>query len=88
MTDTEILLQTFLGSALAQAVTAELGEGIIGMAYMQGSVDNHERIMSGGDGIDHLAMAKEHEEAIDGLFIGSDDEPAWEPIEDDFDGIA
>ena len=84
MTDIQILLQTFLGSELAQAVTAELGEGVIGMAYMQGFQECHEMIIN-ADGLDHLELAKETEEAIDGLFIGLDEEVIWEPVDEDFE---
>lgn len=84
MTDTQILLQTFLGSELAQAVTAELGEGVIGMAYMQGFQECHEMIIN-ADGLDHLQLAEETEEAIDGLFIGPCDDVIWEPVDEDFE---
>lgn len=85
MTDTQILLQAFLGSDLAQAVTAELGEGVIGMAYMQGQIDNHQMILNAGDGIDHLQLIKDQEDAVDGLFIGLDEEVIWEPVDEDFE---
>lgn len=80
MTDVSILLNSFLGDDFAQSVTAEMGEGVIGLAYMKGMHEMHEMLIRSKDP-DHIQIAEDVEAAIQGLFIGPNDKPEWEPID-------
>ena len=80
MTDIDILLNSFLGDDFAQSVTAEMGEGVIGLAYLRGMHEMHEMIIRSKNP-DHVRIAEDVEAAIESLFIGDDDDPEWETIE-------
>lgn len=80
MTDIDILLNSFLGDDFAQSVTAEMGEGVIGLAYLRGMHEMHEMIIRSKNP-DHVRIAEDVEAAIESLFIGDDDDPEWEAIE-------
>ena len=80
MTDIEILLNSFLGDDFAQSATAEMGEGVIGLAYLRGMHEMHEMIIRSKNP-DHVRIAEDVEAAIESLFIGDDDDPEWEAIE-------
>lgn len=80
MTDIDILLNSFLGDDFAQSVTAEMGEGVIGLAYMKGMHEMHEMLIRSKNP-DHVRIAEDVEAAIESLFIGDDDDPEWETIE-------
>ena len=79
MTDIEILLNSFLGDDFAQSVTAEMGEGVIGLAYLRGMQEMHEMIIRSKNP-NHSQIADQLAVAIEGLFIGDDDDPEWETI--------
>jgi len=80
MTDIDILLNSFLGDDFAQSVTAEMGEGVIGLAFLRGMHEMHEMIIRSKNP-NHSRIADELAGAIEGLFIGDDDDPEWETIE-------
>ena len=80
MNDIEILLNSFLGDDFAQSVTAEMGEGVIGLAYMKGMHEMHEMLIRSKNP-DHSRIADELNGAIESLFIGDDDNPEWETID-------
>jgi len=80
ITDVEIVLNEFLGDDMAQHVTAEMGLGIAGMGFLSGFQACH-RMLLGDDEIDHEQLAGDVESAIEGLFIGPNDEPEWHPLE-------
>ena len=80
ITDVNLLLNEFLGDEFAQSVTAEMGQGVIGMGSMSGFLACHQLLLSDRN-TDHPKLANEIEDAIEGLLIAPGDEPEWETIE-------
>ena len=73
ISDTELLLNEFLGDDFAQSVSAEMGQSITALIWLSGFQACHRLTMADLE-LDDTALANEVESSIDALFRSTDEE--------------